>query len=459
MRALLLGLLLLFAAAPVAAEPVRVTVTRQDDRFLADYVFPTDAPAWAFWRSSLAMADNLPFRPRSWTVLTPGVKIERRGKQDALVSESAKPIPRRVRVRLTPFTGHLVADYVPAMRLGGNSLALFDGHFAVYSVDDPAILETLPSSVDPGRDPIGDPGTAVQFDGPGLRLAGDVDGYREGRSSGAYGLFDVPQAIVRDGVATVLDSELPKWISDYLAGYTPRVMAELTADLGPSGVTEPTILAAWEGVETKAASMNGGTLKGLILMRFEGADALQSDEGLRRMARWFVAHEAAHFWLGQAVAYESPRDSWIMEGGADLLAIRTLAQLDPDYDAKKRLNRSIAHCVKLGDKPVASAHERGEHDAFYACGAVFGLVAERANGGDFFAFTRELIEDNRQDGRLNRAEWLARLDQVSQQPELSRRIEAMLDTGAESPAAAVAELLKGANIAYELGADGVPQLQ
>ena len=459
MRAVLLGLLLLFAAAPVAAEPVRVTVTRQGDQFVADYVFPVDAPAWAFWRSSLAMADNLPFRPRGWTVLTPGVKMERRGKQDALVSETAKPIPRRVRVRLTPFTGHLVADYVPALRLGGNSVALFDGHFAVFSVDDPAVLEKLPSSVDPGRDPIGDPGTAVRFDGPALRLAGDVEGYREGRSSGVYGLFDVPQAIVRDGVATVIDSELPQWISNYLAGYTPQVMAALTADLGPSGVTEPTIMAAWEGAEIKDASMNGGTLKGLILMRFEGADALQPDEDLRRIARWFVAHEAAHFWLGQAVAYETPRDSWIMEGGADLLAIRTLAKLDANYDAKRRLNRSIADCVKLGGKPVSSAHERGEHDAFYACGAVFGLVAERANGGDFFAFTRQLIADHRQDERLNRAEWLARLDRISRRPELSRQIGMMLDQGADNLSAAIADLLRTADIAYALDANGVPQLQ
>jgi len=456
---LLLALLLMVAAAPVAAEPVRVTVTRQGEQFIADYLFPEDAQAWAFWRSSLAMSDNLPFRPRSWTVLTPGVTLERQGKHDAFVAGSGKPVPRRIKVRLAPFTGHLVADYVPAMRLGGDSLALFDGHFSVFSVADRATLDTLPSGFDPAREPIGDPGTAVEFKGPDLRLAGDVDGYREGQSSGAYGLFGVPRAIDRDGVATVIDAEMPQWISDYLAGYTPQVMASLTAGLGPSGVTQPTILAAWEGAETQEASMNGGTLKGLILMRFEGKDALQPDDDLRRIARWFVAHEAAHFWLGQAVAYETPRDSWIMEGGADLLAIRTLARLDPAYDAKRRLNRSIADCVKLGGKPVSSAHERGEHDAFYACGAVFGLVAEQANGGDFFGFTRQLVAKNQDDKRLNRVEWLVHLDRLSRRPELRRRITAMLDGTTDKPATAIAELLEAANIKFALDANGVPQLQ
>lgn len=455
----LLALLLMLIAVPAAAEPVRVTVTRQGDHFIADYTFPTDADAWGFWRSSLSMADELPFRPRTWSVLTPDVKLERRGKQDALVARAGKTVPRRVKVRLTPFTGHLIADYVPAMQLGGKSLALFDGHFSVFSVGDRSVLDTLQPAFDPAQAPIGDPGTAIEFKGRGLRIAGDVDGYRLGQSNGAYGLFDVPQAIVRDGVATVIDTELPQWISEYLAEYTPQAMASLTAALGPSGVTEPTVLAAWEGVETKDPSMNGGTLKGLILMRFEGADALQPNDGLRRLARWFVAHEAAHFWLGQSVAYETVRDSWIMEGGADLLAIRTLAKLDSSYDAKRRLNRSISDCVKLGGRPVSTAHERNEHDAFYACGAVFGLVAERANRGDFFGFARQLIADNQRDKRLNRAEWLGRLDQLSGRPTLRKQIETMLDDGTADPAASIAMLLKDANIPFSLDPKGTPQLQ
>ena len=455
MRAILV-LLALFVAAPAAAEPVRVTVTRQGEHFVADYVFPSDKAAWGFWRSALAEADQLPFRPRSWTVLTPGVKLERRGKQDAFVGQGGKAVPRRVRARLVPFTGHLVADYVPAMRLGGQSVALFDGHFSVFSVDAASALDSLSPGFDPAL--VGDPGTAVTFKGSGLRIAGDVEGYRQGMSSGAYGLFQVQRAVVRDGVATIIDSELPAWLADYLATYTPQAMASLTRGLGPSGVAEPTILAAWEGTATKAASMNGGTLKGLILMRFEGQDALEPDDDLRRIARWFVAHEAAHFWLGQAVAYETPRDSWIMEGGADLLAIRTVAAIDPTYDAKKRINRSIADCAKLGGKPVATAHERNDHDAFYACGAVFALVAEKANGGDFSGFVRRLVASNQADRRLNRAEWLTELARLSGSSESGRQISAMLDQGAKDPSAAIAELLRNAGIAVALDDKGVPQL-
>ena len=227
MKALLLFIALAFAV-PAMAEPARVTVTRQGDSFVADFTFPTAAPAWGFWRSSTAASDNRSWRAKSWQVLTPGVTLQRRGQQDALIGANGRPVPRHVRVRLTPFTGDLNANYVPALRLGGDSVALFDGHFAVYSADLPT-LDKLPPGFDPERAKVGDYGTAVLFKGKALRIAGDAAGYRKGESAGAYGLFGVPRATVANGVATVIDSELPKWIADDLATFTPRVMGAMAA--------------------------------------------------------------------------------------------------------------------------------------------------------------------------------------------------------------------------------------
>jgi aminopeptidase N len=105
--------------------------------------------------------------------------------------------------------------------------------------------------------------------------------------------------------------------------------------------------------------MGGSVLPSLVVMRFEGAGVLSESPALRNQARWFIAHEAAHFWLGQAVSYEFSRDAWITEGGADLLAVRTVAALDPSYDARKALQGSVDECIKLTkDKGVASAQQR-----------------------------------------------------------------------------------------------------
>ena len=454
-----LAVLLALIASPAAAagyQSVDVTVSRQSDAFVAEFRFPRSERAWGFFRSSPAADDNRSWRLQSWQVLTPGVTLERRGKFDALVGSNGRPVPATVRVRVTPFTRHLTADYVPALRLGGDSVALFDGHYSTFAVDRADQLDSLPAVFDPSL--VRDGGTRVSFRGSGLRLAGDVEGYRAGKSEGTYGLYDVPRAVVRDGVATVLDGELPQWLADDLAAFTPQVMKSLADRLGPAGISEPTILAAWEGPDREGASMNGGSLKGLILMRFEGESALRKIPALADLAHWFIAHEASHFWLGQSVHYKSQLDSWIMEGGADLLATRTVQKLDPRFDARKKLNELIAECAEYADEPVATALERNEHRAYYSCGGVFALVAEKASAGDFFAFTRRLVDANRADRELSSDEWFAELDKTSGSPRHSAAIRVLAEKGSPDPKAAIAALLKGAGIAYALDAKGVPQL-
>lgn len=452
-RLLVALLLTILAPAVAAAQPVRVAVSRTGDSFLAEFALPRAAPTWGFFRSSPAAKNNQSWRLQSWQVLTPGVALQRRGSFDALVSTNGRPVPSRVQVRVTPFTGDLLADYVPALRLGGNSVAIFDGHYSLFSVDRAEVLDRLPAAGDPAR--IRDSGTSVQFRGRNLRLAGDIDGYRRGNSEGTYGLYEVPRAVVRDGVATVIDSDLPKWIADDLASYAPRVMDALTASLGPSGVAEPTILAAWEGPNGEGASMNGGTLKGLILMRFEGSAALSPVPALADMAHWFIAHEASHFWLGQSVHYATSRDSWIMEGGADLLAMRTVQRLNPAFDARAKLNEALRDCSTLAARPVATAIDRNEVRANYACGAVFALVAEKANRGDFFGFVRRLVDANRADRGLTSAEWLAALGKPAQ----ASAIRVLVERGSPTPKIALANLLRDAGIAFASDANGVPQLQ
>jgi hypothetical protein len=211
--------------------------------------------------------------------------------------------------------------------------------------------------------------------------------------------------------------------------------------------------------------MNGGVVPGTIIMRFEGEGVLEENRALRNLARWFVAHEGAHFWLGQAVSYATPADSWITEGGADLMAIRTVAALDPQYDWRARLGRSLDDCVRLtsAGRSVAGAQERSEHDAYYGCGAAFGLVAEavqrRSNGGDFFAFVRSLVDSNREDRIVTRDEWLEDLDRLSRDPSLARDIRAMVETGVTDPAAHLASLFTRAGIAHARDGEGRLRLQ
>ena len=141
-----------------------------------------------------------------------------------------------------------------------------------------------------------------------------------------------------------------------------------------------------------------------------------------------------------------------MEGGADLMAIRALKTIDPAYDARAELQKEVDDCIRLADEPVVQAAERGEHRAIYACGAVFGMVAEgaqrRATGGDWFDFLRPLIDANRADGVLTRDEWLEALDVVSGDASLRRDIELLLDRGSDEPDAVIAGLFDRSGVAH-----------
>src|SRR5690606_24043637 len=169
--------------------------------------------------------------------------------------------------------------------------------------------------------------------------------------------------------------------------------------------------------------------------------------------RWFISHESAHFWLGQTVRYERSRDAWITEGGADLMAIRATGALDPTYDMAVPEREAADDCGRLAVRPVETAASRGEHRAYYACGAVFALVAEaaqmRAAGGDWFDFLEPLIDENREDGVLTRDEWLDRLDATSGDPSLRADIELLLDQGSQDAAAVVDGLLARAGVVID----------
>src|SRR5438105_6391866 len=123
-----------------------------------------------------------------------------------------------------------------------------------------------------------------------------------------------------------------------------------------------------------------------------------------------------------------------MEGGADLLAFRSVAVADPTYDPVVPLQEAVNDCVRLSSgRGIARALERNEHRAYYACGAVFALIAETASHRPFTAFVRTLIDENRRDHEVTRTEWLALLTRVSRDPTLARDIARLVDVGAPDP--------------------------
>ena len=109
--------------------------------------------------------------------------------------------------------------------------------------------------------------------------------------------------------------------------------------------------------------------------------------------------------------------------------------------------------MRLGDKPVAGAGQRGDHRAYYACGAVLAMAGEalqqRATGGDWFDYIQPLIEDNRTSGVLLRTAWLARLSSLSGDTTLASDVDAFLDGGAPDAAGFIGSLFDRAGVRYQ----------
>ena len=459
-------LLTLLAAVPAAAKildapgipEVRVEVRRSGDEWRAEYTFDRTVAAWVFPRSRVTRESGKPWRETTWTVETRGVRLERRGDYD--IFRAAGEVPKRVSVRFKPLADNLRADYPPALRFTDGSVALFVAQFEVFPLDSLREVRALPGDLNN----VMRPATHIEYvfqdvSGPVL-----LDGRRGTRASThgevTYALFGSTRALETPDMVGIFDPQLPAWTRDSLTRAVPALMSRYTQELGALGKFKPTFMVTWAGPTAGIVARNGSTLPGLITLNYEGEGMLRETSRERQQGLWFIAHEAAHFWFGQTVSYEYARDTWITEGGAELLSLRAVAELDPGFDVRAELNQSIADCIRLTHRRgIEGARERGEQRAYYACGAVFALVAEAGSGRSFYKFARQLIDANRADGVVSRADWLAALDAATRKPALGRDIARLLDRGASDSGEFITRLLEAAGVDVEPDAAGIPRLR
>ena len=442
--------------AAETARPVTVVVTRDGDRWTADYQLNADAPVWAFQRSALQTGPGgrKPWRLDQWRVETPGVVLERQGARDVVRALNGGAVPRRLTFAMQPRAVELEAEY-SSLSFSDGAVALPTGQCDVFPLASVAQARALPADLNGVELPGDGPARVTWRDRAGpVLFQGERHAEVTETDAQTYVLFGQAEVVEGRTMTTVMDPALPEWIPETLGEFAPRVAEYYAARLGPGQTDHPMVMVSWTGPTSGKTSMGGSVMPGLIVMSFEGTGVLQPTKEMFSVSRWFIGHESAHFWLGQAVRYEFARDAWITEGGADLMAVRALAALEPGYDARAELQKEIDDCVRLaGNGPVAQAGERGEHRAFYACGAVWAMAAEGAvrqrSGGDWFDFLKPLLDANRRDGVLTREEWLQALTRASRDPSLRIGIERMLDVGG-NPTSEIARLFDRTGVAYRM---------
>lgn len=415
----------------------RVEVTRQGPVLHIQYQFDREAVVWVFTDSARKTDGRQPWRPEQWRVLTPGVVLDRLGQYDVLRTQDGSPVPRSVEIESHPRSVDLEGEYRTLVFSTG-AVALPNRQVNLFPMQSLADVEALPNDLNGVSLPT-PPIEAVWRDEAGSVLyRGEAFARLITRLEQSYVLMgDVP--VTRgEGLTAIIDPALPEWLASSLTTAAPATGQWYRERLGPAkaGADRPVLMAAWSGPTASMTSMSGSVLPGLIVMVFEGQGIAARNEEVGGRALRFVAHEAAHFWLGQTVAYDFARDAWITEGGAELLAVRALRGQSPEFDDRAELQKELDDCVRLARQPIYTAGERGEHRAYYACGAVFGLAAEaaqkRKSGGDFVAFVRELLGRN-QDGSVNAAEWLDQFRQTGGSEAQVQAMTRLLEQGSNDP--------------------------
>lgn len=456
---LLFVALVAIAPLPAAAkEGVRVSVTRgEGGDWIATYDFDSRAPLWMFLRSSPDLEGNS-WRAQSWTIETPGARLERIGNFDVLASTDGAAL-RRVRIRMRPFLRTLSGDYSPVLGFSDGGLAFYTGHYQVARFTSRADIEKLP--IDLARTPLALARGELRFVDEAHRLlvGGQAHAGRVAMplsDNGVYVYTGNAAPIATDSFAGVVDAGLPGWVRAELDSFTPRLMQLYKSGLGAPSVERPMALIAWQGAEKGGSSLGGSVLEGMVVMQISGQQALEPNDPVLARIRWFIAHESAHFWIGQVVGYATRADAWITEGGAQFLSIRGTSALVPDYDATSALQSELNRCLDLTGpgEALATAEDRGEFQAYYACGAMLMLAAEAAQkradpAANAFTFLRKLMDARRGEGRAGAADWLAQFAPIAGDPALVEDVREFLEKGSTDPRAFWKRLFERTGVAVE----------
>ena len=394
-------MLLTLAAALLAPRPhpvASVTIEKGAEAWTATYQLPSDEKAWAFQRSALSHPERTSWRVGEWQVLADDVRLVRRGDADVIVADKGT-VPRTLTLMFKPRTQQLFADYEPALAFSDGSLALFTGHFDLRP-------EQTESHAYPNAR------VTLKAAGRTILVGGHVSkdaAWPEGSPS--YALIGETAPFENEVMTAFIDPGLPDWAKSELTDFTPQVMDYYAREMGDLGeaAAKPTILVSWKGPTAGTAGLSGGALPGMIAMAIEGERIVKPDEDMGHRMRWFIAHEAAHFWLGQKLEYVGAEDAWIMEGGADLAAIAATAKLRPGFDVEGELAREWRDCEEgLAKGTLASARQRGDFRMPYACGAVLMQGGAAVLGSDIFGLARAMLAAET-DGSVSLEDWLALL--------------------------------------------------
>lgn len=385
---LTLAVLLLSGCALFAPPPgeagIRLTLTRLGaNDWQADYRFTQPVQAVQFERGAQLQ------RAGSWTLSGGELRWQQVAGQDRIVAADGSRFDQ-LRLRFQASDALLSRDYAFYLPMADEGAGFYIGHLLVrgLSRDDetPAAHAPLPLTkliIHPRQ------GEYVFMANQPLATRLVVD-WQD--ADGTYIYFGQTRPLATPGADILLDNHLPAWTQLLLRAELPQLVNHYETRFGRKLPWRPMLLANLDprgnGADSKAQmDANGGALNGIVQLSLRGGQWQQASEAARRLLRSLLAHEVAHWWVGQQ--YKPADDAaypWLHEGGAEALALETLRELgwlsaqQHQQERDQLLNRCLTGLADLARQqvPLRDAGKAGRGQVWYDCGALLLTASQYA---------------------------------------------------------------------------------
>ncbi|MBR9825781.1 MAG: hypothetical protein GYB36_08265 [Alphaproteobacteria bacterium] len=403
-----------------------------DGSFTVEYVFAEPHSAWFFSRSETE------YRVDAWQALDEGVALERLNGFDAILFD--EPV-RRARFRLTPQPQLRYEGYSHSIRFSDGSLMLYTGQFEVLPASNREEIESLAGDLSSWTGDQPALGVSITSDLPmivhGERVRGAALDISTGGGSFVYlgdGAIEMSENYVG-----LIDPATPDWIRARFPADLAYLIEQLESGWGFALPQPATLLFAFEGHDNPGFSSKGGVLGRQLVIQASGEQLREADDFVHAYLFWFFAHESVHLFQSANDRQLAEREhGWIHEGSANAMANRIMSQRGEAAQAYLHwaFGNAFETCSNaLEDGALATAWQRAQSDAYYACGEFVALMTDSAlTSHSLYDFWNALLERSEQeDGTYTAQTWFDTARALGMSEADVARLTALISGTLENP--------------------------
>jgi hypothetical protein len=179
---------------------------------------------------------------------------------------------------------------------------------------------------------------------------------------------------------SIIDPYLTHTIGKQLHTILPSMMMFLEKSYGALS-RKPMLFASFGVTHDGRFGRQGGTLPNQIFMHWYGDVAYQENNLAATL--WFFAHEAAHLYQNLGGKAITPVDNWLHEGHAEMMAMKIMLNLLPQYQAfvDDKVANATTSCLAISDDSSLSPQIAvNNYQALYDCGLYIFNTIENSHG-------------------------------------------------------------------------------